>query len=63
MDIGKAKNEVIGVYGKKRPIQKTSVSQRSTISKQKTKKEKAIHKKSPTGGYLRCIAAWSSRRR
>ena len=60
MDIEKVKNEVIGVYGKKRQIQKTSVPQRSAISRQNAQKEKAIHKEISSNYNLRCINAWSS---
>jgi hypothetical protein len=60
MGIEKVKNEVTGVYGEKRQIQKTSVPQRSTVSRQEAQKEKTVHKEISTCYYLRCIATWSS---
>jgi len=62
MDIGKVKNKEIGVYGKKRSIQKDKTPQRS-VSRPRTQKEKAIYKKISGVGHLRCTYARPSRRR
>jgi len=62
MDIGRVKNKEIGVYGKKRSIQKDKNPKRS-VSRPRPQKEKAIYKEISGVSHLRCTYARPSRRR